>query len=727
MTTGGRQGGNLPEATTSMVGRGRELARVRTLCAESRLVTLTGSGGVGKTRLAVRAAADLRPRFADGAWLVELSPLDQGPLLAHTIAEALPLADQTSRPMVDVLADYLADRDLLLVLDTCEHLVDPCALLIQALLAVAPGLHILTTSRRPLGLLAEQVLTVEPLPVPDEAGGGPQDAVALLADRAARVVPGFAVTAGNRAAVLRVCRRLEGLPLAIELAAARLHDLPLEQLAERLEDRFALLGDPGDPGAGEDEGHGADPPRHRALRTAVGWSHELCTSAQRLAWARLSVFAGAFDVETARQVCADERLPADQLPALLDALVDASILTWLPTGGGERYRMLDTIREYGMCWLRDLGEHAELRRRHRDHYLELARRGDAAWLGPDQYKWYDRIATEHDNLRAALEFSLTEADGHTAVELAGALWFVWDGCGLPKEGRHYLERALALTAGRPSPSRTKALLALGMVTLSQGDPDAAAALAEEYIREGERHGEAHALATGLGLTMCAHVMRGDLRGAMALSTPLLDRTAGDGPTLAHFMIRLVAGLTYILAGRCEEAVAVLEQMRRSCDRHGERWMRSYGDAIRAQAELALGYPRAAQVYARAALEVKHRMNDRVGIAIALDTLGPATLAAGHSRYAAYLLGLAQQVWDAIGRPQAGVPSWVATREACEKQARAALGDEAYRAAYRSGYVADLATGIAHAVDPAHCGGGRTKQAKWGDGCPGDDPECLGDR
>jgi predicted ATPase len=720
MTAGGRQAGNLPEETTSMVGRAHELARVRTLCAESRLVTLTGCGGVGKTRLAVRAAADLRSRFTDGAWLVELSPLDQGPLLAHTIAEALPLADQTNRPMVDVLADYLADRDLLLVLDTCEHLVDACALLIEALLAVAPGLHILTTSRRPLGLLAEQVVTVEPLPVPDETGDGPQDAVALLADRAARVVPGFAVTADNRADVLRVCRRLEGLPLAIELAAARLHDLPLEKLAERLEDRFALLGDLG---AAEDAGQYADPPRHRALLTAVGWSHELCTKAQRLAWARLSVFAGTFDAETARQICADGRLPADQLPALLDALVDASILTWLPTGGGERYRMLDTIREYGMSWLRDLGEHAELRRRHRDRYLDLARRGDAAWLGPDQYAWYDRIAAEHDNLRAALEFSLTEADGHTALELAGALWFVWDGCGFPKEGQHYLDRALAL-ATDPSPARTKALMALSLITLTQGDAEAGAALAEEYMREGDRHGAAHVVEIGLALTMSAEVIRGDLRGAMALSRSLLDRTSEDVPTLAYFLIRIVAGLTYILAGRCEEAVAVLEQMRRSCDRHGERWMRSYGDVFRAQAELALGYPRAAQVYARAALEVKHRMNDRTGIAIALDTLAPATLAVGHSRHAAYLLGLAQQVWDTIGRPQAGVPGLVAVRQACEKQTRAAVGEGAYQTAYQTGYLADLATGIAHAVDPAHCRCGRGSQPKSGDAA---DPECSGDR
>ncbi|MFC7586942.1 ATP-binding protein [Nonomuraea antimicrobica] len=222
----------------------------------------------------------------------------------------------------------------------------------------------------------------------------------LLAERTAAVVPGFTVTDGNRAEVVRLCRRLEGLPLAIELAAARLRELPAQELCDRLDDRFALLGDV------EAEVLDADPPWHQALRTAVGWSHELCTPEERLLWARASAFAGSFDDRAAAEVCADALLPAAGIPDLLAGLADKSILIWAPTGGGERYLMLDTIREYGAMWLRALGEQEELRRRHRDYFLAMARRGDTAWFGPDQVSWIDRTTAEHENLRTALDFSL---------------------------------------------------------------------------------------------------------------------------------------------------------------------------------------------------------------------------------------------------------------------------------------------------------------------------------
>ncbi|MEU6112945.1 AAA family ATPase, partial [Streptomyces sp. NPDC047117] len=325
--------GNLTEPRTEMVDRRAEAAEIGRMfegapgAAPARLVTLTGVGGVGKTRVAVDAAAALQSRFRDGVWLVELSPLREGALLAHVIAEALPLADQTTRPMIDVVAEYLAERDLLLVLDTCEHLTDACAFAAEVLLRAAPGLRILATSRRTLDVVGERVLTVEPLPVPeaDDARAGTADAVVLLTLRATEAVPGFTVTDADRAELVRLCRRLDGLPLAIELAAARLRDLPVRELTARLEDRFAVLGDT------DDVATDAEPPWHQALRTAIGWSHQLCTPAERLLWARLSVFAGSFDAETARQVCADAHLPARQIPAVLGTLREKSILIWQPT------------------------------------------------------------------------------------------------------------------------------------------------------------------------------------------------------------------------------------------------------------------------------------------------------------------------------------------------------------------------------------------------------------
>ncbi|QYC41205.1 Putative HTH-type transcriptional regulator [Nonomuraea coxensis DSM 45129] len=691
-----RQVGNLPPELTSLVGRRAELTSIRRECARSRLVTLTGVGGVGKTRLALRAAAELRPDLADGAWFVELAALDQGILLPHTIAEALPVADRSTRAMAEVLAEYLAGRRLLLVLDTCEHLADSCAAVVRTLLDAAPGLTVLATSRRPLGLPEEQVLVVEPLPVPEPGGGGPQDAVLLLAERTAAVVPGFAVTDGNRADVARLCRRLEGLPLAIELAAARLRELSAAELHDLLDDRFTALDTVEPPGPGA----GGAPPWHGALRTAIGWSHQLCAPGERLLWARASVFSGSFDDEAAVRVCADERLPAGDVPALLDALVAKSVLTWAPTGGGERYRMLDTIREYGALWLRDLGEQDHVRARHRDFYLALARRGDAAWFGPDQISWNDRTTAEHDNLRAALEHSLAVPGDHVAVELAAALWFFWYPCGFLKEGQQYLERALALD-GTPGRVRNRALWVCALTRVVQGDAAGGVDWATRCDEAAGQLGDGEAAVAARAMIMAAAVLRGDLALATALADALLAvHRPEEGLTLPALLAWLTLSHVHTAAGRPEEALKTLEEMSAECDRHGERWMRAYADLFRGMAELELGHAGRAQEHARAALGVKHRLHDNLGVALALDVLSRAAAASGQGEHAARLLGMGQRLWREIGQAQLGISAWVAARDAAERQARAAAGEDAYRAAYRAGSLTSLDAGVVYALSPA---------------------------
>ncbi|MEV0602581.1 hypothetical protein AB0I82_25250 [Streptomyces sp. NPDC050315] len=693
--------GNLTEPRTGTVDRRAEVAEVERLFdgasgeRPTRLVTLTGVGGVGKTRVAVDAAARLQPRFRDGAWFVELSPLRQGDLLPLTLAEVLPLADPTTRPMIDVVAEYLAERELLLVLDTCEHLTDACALVAETLLKAAPGLRVLATSRRTLGVMSERVLTVEPLPVPeaDDASADTADAVLLLTLRATEAVPGFTVPDADRAELVRLCRRLDGLPLAIELAAARLRELPVRELTARLDDRFAVLGDT------DDIASDAEPPWHQALRTAIGWSHQLCTPAERLLWARLSVFAGSFDAETARQVCADDHLPAHQIPAVLGSLTEKSILIWQPTGGGERYRMLDTLREYGAHWLRGLGEDDTLRRRHRDHYLALARLGDAAWIGPNQFYWYDRMTAEHDNLRAALEYSLAEPEGHTALELAGSLWFFWYGCGFLKEGRHYLDQALAADT-TPSRARAKALYACGPLLVYLGDLPALEERAAECAALAAQFGDTErTYATATDLRVAS--LRGDLAQGVSLAEALLATDWREKPLTLIPLAALVFGTHALVStGRFEEALARLDELSAACDRSGERCMRAWGDFVRSQAELALGRFQEAQEHARAALQVKHRLRDGVGSGMALESLARAAIGTGQSQHAAWLLGLATQLWETLGRPQAGVPAVVAARRACEQQTRDALGDQAYRHAFDAGYTIDLDTGIARAVSSA---------------------------
>ncbi|MFD7811948.1 ATP-binding protein [Streptomyces sp. NPDC059785] len=696
MTLEPRRVGNLPDEVNRLVGRRSELAQVTRTVRRSRLVTLTGVGGVGKTRLARQAASELQPRFADGAWWVELSPLSDGQALPYAIADALPLADQTNRPMLDVIAEYFTGRDTLLVLDTCEHLVEDCREAVAALLAVAPGLRVLTTSRRPLGFATEEVLALDPLPLAaddaPEADGTEADAVVLLADRAALAVPGFTVTDTNRAGVNALCRRLEGLPLAIELAAARLRELPLSELNRRLADRYAVLGDT------SDEDCEAEPPWHQALRTAIGWSHQLCTPAERLVWARLSVFAGSFDATAACRVLADESLPAEQVPGLLAALVQSSVLEWVPTGGGERYRMLDTLREFGAFWLHGLGEQDAVRHRHRRYYQALAHEAEAAWMGPDQITWYERTVVEHANLRVALARCLAEKDGPAALDLGGTLWFFWYGCGFGKEGQHYLEQALALDA--PGPLRAKALWSCGMAAFAHGDTGTSLRLAEEFRTSVADDPDETAAVAAAVLEAASLTVLGRQSPVLALLDPVLrGRPAGGRYDAAWFLARMARAFALVHLGRFADAAVDARTGRAECARLGETWVRTYGDYVCALAELGQGRLKEAAAHARTAIDGKQRLHDRTGIAVTTDLLAAATIASGHAERGARILGVADRVWRTVGTPQLGSPDLMAARAASEAQARAAIGDDAYELAFQAGYDTDPDTGIAYALAP----------------------------
>ncbi|MEV1023176.1 NB-ARC domain-containing protein [Streptomyces sp. NPDC050264] len=700
-----RRVGELPREAGELVGRHSELAQVTQALGAHRVVTLVGVGGVGKTRLAQSVAAQLQPGLSDGAWWVALSGLRDGEVLPHAIAEALPMAHQTAMPVIDALARYLAERNLLLVLDTCEHLTQELRPLVERLVGASPGLRILATSRRPLGLAAEEVLTVEPLPVPGLVKGpGTEpnaDALVLLAERAADAMPGFTVTEAGRPDLERLCRQLEGLPLAIELAAARLREVSPGELADRLSDRvsdrFSVL----DEAKAEAEaaiGH-ADPLWHRALRTTIGWSHQLCTPAERLLWARLSVFVGSFDAEGALQVCGDDRLDREEIPQLLAGLTEKSIITWVPTAAGERYRMLDTIREYGEDWLRSLGEGREFRRRHRTWYLRLAREGDAAWMGPDQYIWYERMHAELDNLRLALESCLGSADSRIGLGMAGDLWFLWYACGLAREGRHYLDRALGAFLG-PSPLRLKALYAQALVLTELGDLPALEERSAECTALAARFGEAED-----SLAKSAAVVTAALRGDAVTVLKLTDELHARHSQSPEAMLSVpglgslsVGSHARIAMGMAEDALAGLDEMRRVCDVSGETWMRAWGDSIRAQAELALGRIEAAEHSARASLTVKHRMHDSFGSGMCLESIAQCAIADGQAGRAARLLGLAHQLWDTLGRPQVGIPSWVAAHEDCVSRTRTALGEPAYDRAFQAGYRTDLDAGIAEALN-----------------------------
>lgn len=442
--------GNLPAELNRFVGRGEELADLGRLLTESRLVTVVGVGGVGKTRCAVRAAALLEKRYCDGVRLVELSAVHDPGLLEHAVIDALGLTDHTSRPPRTTLLEHLTGRRLLLVIDGFEHLVDACAELVCALLRRAPQLRVLAAGRQPLELDGE--VTYPLAPMADE------DAMTLFAERAAAVRPGFRLTEDNRGSARELCRRLDGIPLALELAAGRLRALSTEQVLQRLDDRFRLL-------TGASRSAQA---RHQTLRTAIGWSHELCAPEQRLLWARLSVFAGQFDLEAVEYICSSPELPAESVLDVLTGLLTQSVVLREDSAVGTRYRMLDTVREYGAEWLTATGDTDRLRRRHRDWFLGLATSCELDWFSPRQGEVAARAESELPNLRRAMECSLECPDeAHLAQYLAGTLWFLWVGCGRLSEGRHWLDHVLEEETPY-EPSRFKALWVLGYVAVLQG-------------------------------------------------------------------------------------------------------------------------------------------------------------------------------------------------------------------------------------------------------------------
>ena len=411
--------GNLPAEPNSFVGRERDLEELALLLNAVRALTLCGPGGIGKTRLALRLAQEMVPGFPDGIWLVELADTADPGLLPGRIAAAIGIREEADSPLAETLIEALRPRQLLLVLDTCEHIVDECAALVQQLLAGCPQLRLIATSREPLRVRGETVWRVPPLAVPAAPAGlsvsqlAEHEAIRLFAERAAAVSPGFALSADNAAAVARLCQMLDGMPLAIELAAARVRALSIEQIAVRLADRFQLLA----------TGDRTAPPRQQTLRAAVDWSYELLTEPEQILLRRLSVFAG-WNLEMAEEVCADDAIPAGQILDLLVALIDKSLVT-LDTelDGHARYRLLDTIKEYAADRLAASGERPAIRQRHSAYLLRLLEdtvarafvRGDPPW--PERVAMYRRITVERPNYRAALAACLERGDAQEGLRL----------------------------------------------------------------------------------------------------------------------------------------------------------------------------------------------------------------------------------------------------------------------------------------------------------------------
>jgi predicted ATPase/DNA-binding SARP family transcriptional activator len=627
VTESERPQSNLRAGLTSFVGRDHDVTQVGKLVGEYRLTTLTGPGGSGKTRLAVEAARKLVEQVTDGVWLVELAPVADGADVPQAVMSALGLREQTLRgpapggEPADRLVAALRGRDALLIMDNCEHLIGAVAALADRLLGECPRLRILATSREPLGITGEALWPVEPLALPppdaDLTEAMSHAAVRLLSDRAAAARPGFAITGETLPAVIRVCRALDGMPLAIELAAARLRSTSVEQLAGRLDDRFRLL----------TGGARTALPRHQTLRAVVDWSWDMLSGQERAVLRRLAVFSGGATAEAAERVC-----DTDRAPELLDALADKSLLV---TAGDGRYRMLETIKAYALAKLDDAGEREEVRLRHAAFFAELAETAEPHLRRAEQLVWLDRLAAEHDNLAAALRAAIAEGDAPTAVWVAAAASWYWWLAGHKVEGAELIAAALAV----PAPA-------------DEIDP--------EWL--------ARAYAASVVFATTGLADESQVRETLDKAHQLIQRTSARNP-----LLRFVEPMRR-LVGNGEQATMDVDALNDLLDDE-DPWVRAQMRLHRARLLLAVGRQAEAEADIETGLAGFRALGERWGISFALSTL--ADLAAQRGDLAAALA----HCTEAIGVvSEMGIVEDVMWMRARQAQFAWLLGDHAGSAA-----------------------------------------------
>ncbi len=684
---------------TSFVGRDREIRRATELLEQARLVTLTGPGGVGKTRLALRIARDRTPRFPAGVALVELGELSDPRLVTGAVAGALGLPDRLAEWAVDDVVAHVGAARVLLVLDNCEHLVSACADLVDRLLRATPNLTVLVTSRQALGVPGEHLLPVPALSMPP-FDGEPVDvlsgyeAVSLFVERARAVSGRFGLHDGNAADVVRLCRRLDGVPLAIELAAARLRVLSPAQLLQRLDDRFAVLTD----------GPRVCTLRQRSLQSMVDWSYDLCSPDEQRAWSLLSVFEGGFGLEAAEHVCGVPPPPVDgpgdaDTPTVLDlvaTLVDKSVLLREDQAGQVRYRMLETIRAYGLDRLAESGMGTRARRSHRDWFVAYAERAGGQWFGPGQAGRVARLAIELANLRAAMRSALEDGYPLQALRLASSVWFYWLGWGPLEEGRRWLSAALDADAeqSRLEPLhletthvelRVRSWLHLATLGAAHGDLDGAhqallAALAEAAAGSGSRLCADGRRAAALAAAL-EHRHRDSINLCLAvLADPLVT---ADRPEAAVLDLEVLVSLLSLLR-QPDHAVAAAERALDICADHGEDWHRGFLLSQLGTELWLRGSSDAAREAGRESLAVGVALSHTFGVLSALELLAWVAASTADLDRAATLFGALPALWRSIGAPSTGPGTVPVYHEMCRARLVEEMGADGYEQAARRG-------------------------------------------
>jgi non-specific serine/threonine protein kinase len=691
----------LPRALTSFVGRESELVEARTLLGQTRLLTLTGAGGVGKTRLALEAARTVQADYPDGAWLVELAALADAALVPQAVAQVLGVVEQPGRPLTATLAAWVGDRAMLLVMDNCEHLLDACAELAEALLRACAGLTILATSREPLAVPGEVTWRVPSLSIPDRQGERhPADlsavpAVALFLARARAARPNFVLDTATAPAVAQICRRLDGLPLAIELAAARLRALSVDEIAGRLDDGFRLL----------TGGSRVALPRQQTLRATIDWSHDLLSEPERALLRRLAVFAGGWTLAAAEAVGIGEDVPAAAVLDLLMRLVDRSLVQINAGLGGEtRYRLLETVRQYAAERLAESGEEAAAREQHADYFVGLAEQIEPHLEGRDLATWLDALQREHDNLRAALHWLHEIGDAERGLRLAGALRFFWYLRGHLTEGRERIAAFVGLAAPLAVASlltaRAKALDAAGFLARFQGDFAAALPMIEECLALRRQLGDSQAIADALSNLAHVQVQQGQFAAAQVLYQESLatNRATGNQQGIADAFTNV--GLIAYYQGDLAMARSLHQQSltiwRALGDGQAIGWVLSkLGDVALAEDD-----DRGAHTLFCESLTTRWGIGDRYGLAEALHGFAMLAAARRQAARALTLAGAAAALAEATridGGPVRRnlVEQWL-------QRARQALSADEAAAAWAAGQALtlDQAVVVALADEPA---------------------------
>jgi predicted ATPase/DNA-binding NarL/FixJ family response regulator len=690
MPSSTRPCGNLPAEATSFVGRRDELAGLRSRLATARHVSLVGPGGVGKTRLAVQIACELARRFPDGAWLVELADVESGALVSNAALKALGLRDQAASEPLSLILSYLRDKELLLVVDNCEHVLVGAARVVADIIKSAPRVRVIATSREPLGLTSEQVVPVRPLKLPGADAEyslrqlRSNEAVSLFSDRAAAASGTFEVSAANREAVAELCRRLDGLPLALELAAVRTRVLSVGQIVDRLTDRFALL-----TGTAR-----AVLPRHQTLLTTFEWSHDLLTSKEQTLLRRLCVFPGRFTLEDVESICSGGDVGAAEALNLLSSLIDKSLVTSETGALRACYRQHETIREYARLKLRERDEEAATQARFVDHYR--ARSQQSALEARYQLvEWLEWMDLQIDNVRSVLHRSLSRGDIGIGLEVVGCLWWYWV-TRATTEGVHWLDTFLE--AGLPVPAtHAWPLFIRGYLAVLQADPRTAKARLRQAVEAAGATGQIGLLAHSLSMSSMAELWVGDLPAAARL----LEEAEAAMESLDDAQIRL--GL---LQARSLHGLAVgdLEAVR-SAASDGVRLSRDTGDLYALDmmllnlvlANLGADDLDAAEPLLQEGLRIAERLDDRIAQFLWLDATAYHAAHSGRARLAAQLTGAAETLRTEAGAGVSVIVEPLLT--SATRTAKAALGAREFEAQFKAGRrltresARDLALGI----------------------------------